>query len=579
LLGTSVDDTFIMLSALIAIPVGSMSPEDRIALMLKRSGPSMLMTTITDVLAFLVGALTSGYPAVQSFCWFCLMGTLFDFCLQITWCVAWAYIDAKRQDLGIKNQLQTLCCCRIQSTKPNPHAQAGTAGSSHEDIFKEPTNPIQKLHESCMNNTVFRVFVLLAYAGVLAGSINAVVTLHDVQVGQDLRGLAMKGSYLIDYFDDQEKYFAKLGLPVSFTFTKGSNGEPWKYWDVKDRATIGQCLKKITNQPAFKGSTHSTWYNDMEKTLGASSISNKPEKYMVQLKNYLNIRQDQKPLVVENSDRSGIAASMVTIRTANPVETAQKRVSTYSSILAGQEACDGMGVTVYASIGTSDGLKFFHADYDVTFQILLGMGLSVAGVAIVVCIFIPNFFVAAVTTLAIVSIDILVLGYMFYWGQSLNTTSMISLLMSIGFSADFVAHISLGYTEVPHELVGASRLKRTIFALREVGPPVAQAGISTFCAIIPIAVSKSQIFFNFFSITCLVLLFGLAHGLFILPALFSFVGPTAGTQKEQSNPSEHIEIPVTISPSAQKAILTEAELVTEERELTGIDKSEASSLI
>ena len=64
-------------------------------LCMERSGVSISVTSLTDFLAFAVGA-TTVLPALRSFCIFCGVGILIVYMLQSTWFVAWLVMDQKR---------------------------------------------------------------------------------------------------------------------------------------------------------------------------------------------------------------------------------------------------------------------------------------------------------------------------------------------------------------------------------------------------------------------------------------------------------------------------------------------------
>ena len=53
------------------------------------------MTSLTDLLAFVVGSTTT-VPALESFCIFCGLGILVVYIYQITWFTAWLVIDQRR---------------------------------------------------------------------------------------------------------------------------------------------------------------------------------------------------------------------------------------------------------------------------------------------------------------------------------------------------------------------------------------------------------------------------------------------------------------------------------------------------
>lgn len=61
---------------------------------------------------------------------------------------------------------------------------------------------------------------------------------------------------------------------------------------------------------------------------------------------------------------------------------------------------------------------------------------------VVSLVFIPNLLCSLWVAFSIVSIEVGVVGFMSLWGVNLDAISMINLIMCIGFSVDFSAHIS-----------------------------------------------------------------------------------------------------------------------------------------
>ena len=98
---------------------------------------------------------------------------------------------------------------------------------------------------------------------------------------------------------------------------------------------------------------------------------------------------------------------------------------------------------------------------------LVMMGISL--------IFIPSFACAFWVAFSIISIEVGVIGYMTLWSVNLDTISMINLIMCIGFSVDFSAHISYAY--ISSDLETAS--ERVQAALYSLGVPIFQGAVST----------------------------------------------------------------------------------------------------
>lgn len=138
-------------------------------------------------------------------------------------------------------------------------------------------------------------------------------------------------------------------------------------------------------------------------------------------------------------------------------------------------------------------------------------------------IFIPNMWCSVWVALSIVSIETGVAGYMALWDVNLDSISMINLIMCIGFSIDFTAHICYTFmtskSNDPDE-----RVREALYSL---GMPIFQGSVSTILGCIALLLADSYIFLVFFKMIFLVITFGALHGLFLLPVLLSLFGPVS----------------------------------------------------
>ena len=153
---------------------------------------------------------------------------------------------------------------------------------------------------------------------------------------------------------------------------------------------------------------------------------------------------------------------------------------------------------------------------------------------VVALIFIPNPTCSLWIGFAIVSIEIGVIGYMSLWEVNLDSISMIQLIMCIGFSVDFAAHISYAFlsadVNTPDE-----RVRECLYAL---GFPIIQGGLSTVLGVTTLLLVNSYIFITFFKTVFLVIFFGIVHGLFLIPVLLSVFGPGSCKRKPKVDDSK-----------------------------------------
>uniref|UniRef100_A0AC35TGZ3 SSD domain-containing protein n=1 Tax=Rhabditophanes sp. KR3021 TaxID=114890 RepID=A0AC35TGZ3_9BILA len=151
---------------------------------------------------------------------------------------------------------------------------------------------------------------------------------------------------------------------------------------------------------------------------------------------------------------------------------------------------------------------------------------------IVCAIFIQNPLAVATAVLSIFSICLGVVGFISFWSLDLDPVSLGAVLMSIGMSVDFTAHVCYHFqlrnkrntegvevVKVPL-LTTKDKLNHTIDS---VAWPMLQGGISTVLCVFPLICLKDYIPLVFFKTICLVAIWGLFHGLILLPTFMCFI--------------------------------------------------------
>jgi hypothetical protein len=146
-------------------------------------------------------------------------------------------------------------------------------------------------------------------------------------------------------------------------------------------------------------------------------------------------------------------------------------------------------------------------------------------------IFIPNMLCSVWITFSIISIEIGVVGYMSLWEVNLDSISMINLIMCIGFSIDFTAHICYVYMSSKCKLP-SERVREALYSL---GLPILQGSVSTILGVVALLLADSYIFLVFFKMVFLVIFFGAMHGLFLLPVMLSLFGPNSCSKLEDEH--------------------------------------------
>eukprot|EP00937_MAST-01D_sp_MAST-1D-sp2_P001921 g1921.t1 len=138
---------------------------------------------------------------------------------------------------------------------------------------------------------------------------------------------------------------------------------------------------------------------------------------------------------------------------------------------------------------------------------------------------------AAIITLLVASVDACIIGAMGWWGINLHLQTLMCLVLALGFAVDYSIHIAEAFIASAPPVAGAAsagdgrRSARAAQALTSVGPSVLNGGVSTFLAVCLMGFTRDYAFVTFFQMFTLIVCFGLAHGLVMLPVLLSWLGP------------------------------------------------------
>jgi Niemann-Pick C1 protein len=153
-------------------------------------------------------------------------------------------------------------------------------------------------------------------------------------------------------------------------------------------------------------------------------------------------------------------------------------------------------------------------------EMLLTTVLSVAAVTGVTLLLVPHWTAAFFVFPLISVLYIDLLGVMQWAGISINPTSYISLVMSVGLLVDFILHVLLRFYE-SH----GNRKEKVVSMLETMGSSILIGGITTFLGTLPLAFSSSSIFGTIFITFLGLVTLGASHGLILLPVILSLIGP------------------------------------------------------
>lgn len=417
-------------------------------------------------------------------------------------------------------------CCRPTKTKQKMIKDgeskrrifccAGQEPISRNDVEGFPEKLPKKYLSRFVTWLPAKVSILIFFACYLGLSIWGSINLEQ---GLVIRNLVSDDSYFFKYSQWQEEIFPD-SQPISFNFA-----ETLQYHSGKVQSDIDKLISSAQNNPFISNKSYISWLNSYK--VGASYNNTTEIDFVNGLKIFLGLPQN-------NRFKNDVVIS------GNSVKTSRIYVFTGQlnrSQDQGQMMMDMRDVTAnlpLSVIAFAPSFIFYEQYVAILPQTFQTLGISVAAVFVVTAFFMPHPILLLFVVLSMGMIMTGILGFMYFWDLTLSSITMVHLIMSVGFSVDFTAHVCHAYMVSD----GESRNERVKGAITLAGGPIFNGAVSSVIGIIMLSLAKSYIFKSFFKVMFLVIMFGAMHALFLLPVVLSLIGPRPSKQiNEISSPN------------------------------------------
>ncbi|KAM3866065.1 patched domain-containing protein 3 [Diretmus argenteus] len=502
ILGIGIDDMFIMIScwqrtrALDSVP-------DRLADTYRDAAVSISITTLTDALALFLGC-SSPFGSVRSFCLYAGTSVAFCYLYNITFLGAFMALNGRRE----AENRHWFTCAKIPEDKPSGKSKAFSiccVGGSYDRVTeREEIQPVSRFFERfygpVLTQKWIKACVCVVYAGYLAVSVYGCSTLKE---GLDIRNLALDDSYIIKYYDSQRQHFSEYNCNVMVAVKQAV-----PYWREEGQTALSSCIANFENLSYVNGTF--SWFLSFREYANATNLNiSSQQAFQSHLHRFLELnsmfRQD-----VNWSAGNEIQASRFFIQTLSK--------TTMKNMLLGlrrtAERCPIELLVYHPAFVYFDQYAIIM---DCTIQTIL---VAAVVMLVISLILIPSPLCSLWVAFAICSVIVGVAGFMALWGVSLDSISMINLVICIGFSVDFSAHIAYSFVSCSKTDVD----EKATDAVAHMGYPILQGAVSTILGVVVLSMSGSYIFRTFFKIVFLVITFGLFHGLVFIPVFLTLFG-------------------------------------------------------
>ncbi|KAH7312196.1 sterol-sensing domain of SREBP cleavage-activation-domain-containing protein [Stachybotrys elegans] len=567
-LAVGVDNIFLIVHELERVNVScpDQMVEERVARAVGRMGPSILFSALTETVAFALGTAV-GMPAVRNFAAYAAGAVLVNALLQMTMFVSFLSLNQMRVE-DHRCELWPwwqITKARIHLNGSNGYIAGGRPSDIDEESFLQVF--IKNTYAPSLLKKQVKRAVVVFFLGLFAAG---VALLPEIELGLDQRVAIPDGSYLIPYFNDLYDYL-EIGPPVYFVTRDVDVSSRHEQQEVCGRFTTCESLS-LTNtlelerqrpDVSYISSPTASWIDDFFMWLnpiyencckehGSTCFADRtpewnttlygmPEKdeFVHYLDKFLTTPADDEcPLGGQSAygtavsmDESGKGVKASHFRTAHtPLRGQDEFIKAYS---AARRIAADISERTGADVFPYSVFYIFFDQYLSIVPLTAGLLSAAVGIIFVIAsILLGSALTAAVVALTVIMSVVDIMGAMAVFNVSLNAVSLVNLIICVGISVEFCAHIARAFMFPSRTVMESNnntfrgRDARAWTALVNVGGSVFSGiTITKLLGVSVLAFTRSKIFeIYYFRVWLSLVIFAALHALVFLPVALSIAG-------------------------------------------------------
>ncbi|CAI7623557.1 unnamed protein product [Penicillium pancosmium] len=534
--------------------------DERVARAVGRIGPSVFLSALTETVAFALGVFV-GMPAVKNFAAYAAGAVFINAILQVTMFISVLSLNQRRVE-----SLRADCFPCLTVRKATSFGLPEDQIYDDEEAESTLQSFIRRVYAPFILDRRVKAAVVITFLGVLTAGI---ALIPEVPLGLDQRIAIPSDSYLIPYFNDLYDYF-RTGPPVYF-ITRDVN--------VTERSHQKQLCGRFTNcdeyslpfileqeskrsNVSYLSGSAASWLDDFfywlnpqqdccqedgkicfdgrdppwnitlygmptgsefihyaEKWIEADTTANCP----------LGGKAPYSNALVIDEEHTTISASHY--RTSHTALRSQEDF--IQAYIAARRIADDISREHKIDVFPYSKFYIFFDQY-VSIVQLTGtlLGSAVAIIFVLTSAILGSIATGAVVTTTVVMTVVDIIGTMAIAGVSLNAVSLVNLVICVGISVEFCAHIARAFmfpsstllAKAPTQFHGKDA--RAWTALVNVGGSVFSGiTVTKLLGVCVLAFTRSKIFeIYYFRVWLALVIFAATHALIFLPVALSYFG-------------------------------------------------------
>lgn len=567
-LAVGVDNIFLIVHEFERVNISH--PDDmvefRIAKALGRMGPSILLSAMTETIAFALGAF-AGMPAVRNFAVYAAGAVFINAILQVTMFVSVLTLNQRRVE-----DRRADCFPCIQIKRAGVQLGQSNGGNGYARSYEGQDEGslqqfIRKVYAPTLLGRKMKVAIVVIFLGIFTAGVSLI---PEVRLGLDQRLAIPDDSYLIPYFNDLYDYF-ESGPPVYFVTRELNLTERVHQQQLCSRFTTceQESLTNVLEQERKRPNTSyiaapaASWVDDYFRWLdpdledccvenGEPCFKNRNPAWNITLygmpegQEFIHYLQkwivaptnEECPLggkapysnaLVIDSEMETIPASH--FRSSHtPLRSQEDFIAAYASA---RRISDGLSENLNIEVFPYSVFYIFFDQYSTIVSLTATLLSSTLALILVISsILLGSVKTALVVTVTVLMIVVDIIGTMAVFDVSLNAVSLVNLVICVGIGVEFCAHIARAFMFPSRSVMERAKNKfrgkdaRAWTALVDVGGSVFSGiTITKLIGVFVLAFTRSKIFRTFyFRIWLALVVFAATHALIFLPVALSLLG-------------------------------------------------------
>jgi Niemann-Pick C1 protein len=534
--------------------------DERVARAVGRIGPSVFLSALTETVAFSLGAFV-GMPAVKNFAAYAAGAVFINAILQVTMFISVLALNQRRVE-----SLRADCFPCVTVRKAN------SFGLPEEQIYDDHEAEstlqsfIRRIYAPFILDRRVKAVIVIVFLGILTAGL---ALIPEVALGLDQRVALPSDSYLISYFNDLDAYF-RTGPPVYFV-TRNVNVTERKHqqqlcgrFTTCEEFSLPFVLEQESRRPnvSYLAGSAASWIDDFFYWLNPQQDCCKEDgkvcfdgrnppwnltlygmptgpEFIHYAEKWIDAPTDAScPLggkapyssaVLIDKEHTMINASH--FRTSHtPLRSQDDFIQSY---IAARRIADDISREHKIDVFPYSKFYIFFDQY-VSIVQLTGtlLGSAVAIIFVLTSAILGSIATGAVITTVVVMTVVDIIGTMAIAGVSLNAVSLVNLVICVGISVEFCAHIARAFMFPPRTLLEKAPAKfrgkdaRAWTALVNVGGSVFSGiTVTKLLGVCVLAFTRSKIFeIYYFRVWLALVVFAATHALIFLPVALSYFG-------------------------------------------------------